>query len=61
MTPPPNPAPILVKRYAHSRLYDPAALRYLSVDELRGWDAQGIPFVVIDTDTGQDVTRDLQA
>ena len=57
----PNPAPILVKRYARSRFYDTAALRYVSVDELRQWRHDQVAFVVIDAETGDDVTRVLLA
>jgi polyhydroxyalkanoate synthesis regulator protein len=57
----PTFSPILVKRYARSRLYDTVALRYISVEELRTWAATGVPFVVIDAQTAQDVTRVLLA
>jgi len=53
--------PILVKRYARSRLYDAANQRYVSVEQLRGWAADGVAFVVLDTETGADVTRILLA
>jgi len=53
--------PILVKRYARSRLYDPANRRYVSLEQLRAWAANGIAFVVKDTETGADVTRVLLA
>lgn len=54
-------APVLVKRYARSRLYDTSALRYVTVDELRAWRARGTPFLVLDAETGEDVTRILLA
>jgi polyhydroxyalkanoate synthesis regulator protein len=53
--------PKLVKRYALTRLYDTEAARYVTVAELRAWLAQGIAVVVIDSETGQDVTQDLLA
>lgn len=53
--------PILVKRYAGTRLYDTADARYVAKDELRGWAAQGVMFCVLDTETGEDVTRVLLA
>lgn len=57
-----NPAePILVKRYAASRLYDTSSARYVSVDELRAWKAHGIPFEVREAETGEDVSRVLLA
>jgi polyhydroxyalkanoate synthesis regulator protein len=56
-----RPEAILVKRYAQSRLYDTAALRYVTVTDLRDWRARGVPFVVRDTETGDDITRALLA
>ena len=54
-------SPILVKRYARSRLYDTAGRCYVTVEQLRNWAAEGIAFAVIDTETGADVTRVLLA
>jgi polyhydroxyalkanoate synthesis regulator protein len=54
-------APVLVKRYARSRLYDTAEGRYVSVDELRQWVSDGIAFRVEDVETGEDVTLALLA
>jgi len=56
-----KPEPILVKRYARSRLYDAANRRYVSLEQLRAWAAKRIAFVVMDTETGTDVTRVLLA
>jgi polyhydroxyalkanoate synthesis regulator protein len=53
--------PILIKRYAQSRLYCAAKGRYVSVQELRQWQREGIRFVVEDVETGADVTRVLLA
>jgi polyhydroxyalkanoate synthesis regulator protein len=58
---PPQPEPILVKRYARSRLYDTAALRYVTVGDLRDWLTRGVPFVVRDRETGDDITAVLLA
>ena len=52
---------ILVKRYAGGRLYDAVNGRYVSLAELRSWAALGVAFVVIDADSGADVTRLLLA
>jgi polyhydroxyalkanoate synthesis regulator protein len=54
-------APILIKRYARARLYDPAGRPYLTIEELRRWRRNGVAFVVIDVETGADVTRVLLA
>ena len=53
--------PVLVKRYARSRLYDTSAQRYVTVEQLRSWMANGVIFSVIDTETGADVTQVLLA
>jgi polyhydroxyalkanoate synthesis regulator protein len=53
--------PILVKRYAQSRLYDTDAARYRTIAELRHWAATGVRFTVVDTETGHDVTQVLLA
>lgn len=57
----PKTQPVLVKRYARSRLYDTVNQCYVSVEQLRGWAARGVVFSVIDTETGADVTRVLLA
>ena len=56
-----KPDPILVRRYARSRLYDATRGRYVSVEQLRDWDAGGVAFWVIDAETEADVTRVLLA
>jgi polyhydroxyalkanoate synthesis regulator protein len=53
--------PVVIRRYAKSRLYDAAAARYRSLDDLHRWAAAGIAFVVVDSETGKDVTRVLLA
>jgi polyhydroxyalkanoate synthesis regulator protein len=55
------PAPRIVKRYARSRLYDTQAARYVTLRDLRAWAARGIAFIVIDVETGDDVTNVLLA
>ena len=52
-------APILIVEYPGSRLYDTINAKYLSLDELRQWWSRGISFEVHDSETGEDVTRDL--
>jgi polyhydroxyalkanoate synthesis regulator protein len=51
--------PILIKCYAGSRLYDPAAACYVTLEQLRHWQAQGVSFTVIDARTGADIRRAL--
>jgi hypothetical protein len=57
----PQREPILVKRYARSRLYDTTTAQYLTADDLQQWKETGVAFVVIDTETGDDITRVLLA
>jgi polyhydroxyalkanoate synthesis regulator protein len=53
--------PVIVKRYAQSRLYDTERGCYVSPDQLREWTSHGVVFSVIDAETGADVTRVLLA
>ncbi|MGA3000573.1 MAG: polyhydroxyalkanoate synthesis regulator DNA-binding domain-containing protein [Acetobacteraceae bacterium] len=55
-----NAEPILAKRYAN-RLYDASNGRYVSIEQLRGWAAEGVTFDVIDQETGADIRRVLLA
>jgi polyhydroxyalkanoate synthesis regulator protein len=52
---------ILIKRYARSRLYDVVEGRYVSVDELRQRQRDGLTFIVRDAETGVDITHALLA
>jgi polyhydroxyalkanoate synthesis regulator protein len=57
--------PILIKFHRHryadwAVLFDPE-LEFRSLEELRDWAARKIAFVVIDTETGEDITRILLA
>jgi polyhydroxyalkanoate synthesis regulator protein len=56
-----EPKSILVKRYARSRLYDAENQRYVSIEQLKGWAAEGVAFTVLDIETGADVTGVLLA
>jgi polyhydroxyalkanoate synthesis repressor PhaR len=51
--------PRMIKQYAGRRLYDPKALRYVSLDDLAEMVLKGERFVVKDADTGEDITRSL--
>jgi hypothetical protein len=53
--------PRLIKRYGGSRLYDPAAGRYVTLADLQEWKARGLPLTVIDVETNQDITNVLLA
>ena len=53
--------PKLIKRYAQSRLYDTQAARYVTMTDLREWQARGLVFMVVDAETNQDITTILLA
>jgi hypothetical protein len=53
--------PVLVEHYGRSRLYDVANRRYVSIAQLRHWAVEGEAFVMLDAETGLDVTRVLLA
>ena len=52
----PQIQPISVRRYGLTRLYDATHLRYMTVDRLRRWAAEGVVFSIIDAETGVNVT-----
>jgi polyhydroxyalkanoate synthesis regulator protein len=51
----------LVKRYARTRLYDTENAQYVTLADLRAWQARGLAFTVIDVETNQDITTVLLA
>jgi polyhydroxyalkanoate synthesis regulator protein len=51
--------PIRLKRYGRRRLYDPIRCRNMTVTDLRQWTIDGIDFVIVDSETGADITRDF--
>ena len=57
----PQGQPVVVKRYARSRLYDATNQNYVTVEQLRGWASKDVAFSVVDTETGEDVTSVLLA
>jgi len=48
--------PILIKLYPNRRLYDAEMARYRSLDQLRAWRERQVPFLIVDSKTGDDVT-----
>jgi polyhydroxyalkanoate synthesis regulator protein len=53
--------PALIKRYDNDRLYEPAGLRYLGLDDLAGMVMNGERFVIRDAKTGADITDEFLA
>jgi len=58
---PTSAEPILVKRYARSRLYDTVGARYLTTGDLRDWRARGVAFVVREAESAAEITQVLLA
>jgi polyhydroxyalkanoate synthesis repressor PhaR len=51
--------PLIVKRYAGKRLYDPVAGSYLTLDDLAQRVEDDDNFVVTEAETGEDITRSV--
>jgi len=49
-------SPVIIKLYPNRRLYDGEIGRYRNLDELRTWRERHVPFLIIDSKTGDDVT-----
>jgi polyhydroxyalkanoate synthesis repressor PhaR len=49
--------PVVIKRYANRRLYNPAAGSYVSIDDLGALVEDEEDFVVYDVNTGDDITH----
>ena len=47
---------VLIKRYAGRRLYNTASLAYVSLDDLANMLLSGQRFVVVESETGDDIT-----
>ena len=51
--------PVTIKRYAHQRLYAPAAGRYVTLEDLAGMVEDEEAFVVHDAESGEDITPSM--
>jgi polyhydroxyalkanoate synthesis regulator protein len=58
MKQPKNPS-IVIKRYVGGRLYDTSVGRYVTIEDLKKWANGGIALVILDRETGQDITAQL--
>lgn len=52
-------APVTIKRYAHQRLYAPAAGRYVTLEDLAGMVEDEEAFVVHDAASGADIAPSI--
>jgi polyhydroxyalkanoate synthesis repressor PhaR len=53
--------PRLIRRYANRKLYDPAAARYVTIEELGAFVAGGGDIDILDQQSGEDVTSQVLA
>lgn len=51
-----EPLPVIIKLYPNRRLYDGEVGAYRSLEELRAWKHHQVPFLIVDSNTGDDVT-----
>ena len=51
--------PRVIKKYPNRRLYDTIESRYITLADVRRLVTEGIPFVVIDKKTQEDITRSI--
>jgi len=51
--------PLIIKRYASMRLYDPAAAVYVGLQDLAAMVDDDEDFVVSEAETGEDVTHSV--
>ena len=49
----------VIKKYPNRRIYDTQTSKYIKVDDIRDMIVAGIPFMVLDSKTGEDVTRSV--
>jgi polyhydroxyalkanoate synthesis repressor PhaR len=52
-----NQKPIIIRKYANRRLYNTSSSRYVTIEDLTKMVKADIEFQVLDTATGQDLTR----
>jgi polyhydroxyalkanoate synthesis repressor PhaR len=52
-------APVTIKRYAHQRLYAPAAGRYVTLENLAGMVEDEEAFVVLEAASGENITPSI--
>lgn len=56
---PAGPAPAVVKRYADRRLFNTASASYVTLDDLEKMAKRGEPFLVFDSQSGEDITQPM--
>src|SRR5277367_2530372 len=51
--------PVVIKKYANRRLYNPGTSTYVTLEDLAGMVKNGEDFIVYDAKTGEDITRSV--
>lgn len=51
--------PRIIKKYPNRRVYDTKESKYIKVDDIRAMVLEGIEFNVVDSQSGQDITRSV--
>jgi polyhydroxyalkanoate synthesis repressor PhaR len=54
-----NDEPVIIKKYPNRRLYDTSASRYVTLDEVAALVRQGREVRVVDSASGDDITRQV--
>ena len=49
----------VIKKYPNRRIYDTQSSKYIKIDDIRDMIVKGINFVVLDSKSGEDVTRSV--
>ena len=49
----------VIKKYPNRRIYDTHSSKYIKIDDIREMIVEGTPFVVLDSKSGEDVTRSV--
>jgi polyhydroxyalkanoate synthesis repressor PhaR len=49
----------VIKKYPNRRIYDTHSSKYIKIDDIRTMIVEGTPFVVLDSKSGEDVTRSV--
>jgi polyhydroxyalkanoate synthesis repressor PhaR len=56
---PPQPQPVIIKKYANRRLYNTESSSYITLETLANMVRQDRDFAVFDAKTGEDITRSV--
>jgi polyhydroxyalkanoate synthesis repressor PhaR len=49
----------LIKKYKNRRLYDTELSQYITIDQMQRYVVDGLPFQVLDSETGNDITNSI--